>query len=167
MRTSPGGIGGSDCARREGNKHISATRRSSTRAAVEFADGVVIRVQRWEVEGIIAKLLELVTAQPVLSMIDHVAKDSQTRGFGTAVTITDYIRYAQAYSPTVARAVPFTALAVAGTKPDPVTVTAVGVVPERKPDRDDPVNDEQERHRHLQRESGWARSTDHEGEVSL
>ena len=122
MRTSPGGIGGSDCARREGNKHISATRRSSTRAAVEFADGVVIRVQRGEVEGIIAKLQELVTAQPVLSMIDHGAKDSQTGGFGTAVTITDYIRYAQAYSPTVARAVPFTALAVAGTKPDPVTV---------------------------------------------
>src|ERR1700722_9157837 len=96
MRTSPGGIGGSDCARKEGNKDISATRRSSKR----FGWGI-LRVQRGEVEGIIAKLQELVTAQPVLSMIDHGAKDSQTGGFGTAVTIADYIRYAQAYSPIV------------------------------------------------------------------
>ena len=68
---------------------------------MDFAGGGIVRVQRGEVEGIIAKLLELVTAQPVLSMIDHVAKDSQTGWFGTAVTIADYIRYTQAYSPVV------------------------------------------------------------------
>jgi hypothetical protein len=68
---------------------------------VDLARGGIVRVQRGEVEGIIAKLLELVTARPVLSMIDHVARDSQTGGFGTAVTIADYLRYAQAYSPVV------------------------------------------------------------------
>jgi hypothetical protein len=96
MRTSPGGISGSDCARTEGNKHISATVKSSRLFAVDLSGVGIFRVQRGEEKGIIAKLLKLenepVTAQPVLFLNDPFAKDGQTVRFGTAVKIADCIR---------------------------------------------------------------------------